>query len=312
MPQSLKGVFCPTLTPVDRDLEQNLGAFIGHCRRLLDEGCHGLAVYGTTSEANSFSVEERMAGLEALVEAGLPAARIIPGTGCCALTDSVRLTAHAVRLGCAGVLMLPPFYYKGVGDDGLFKGFAEVIERVGDDRLRVYLYHIPPVSSVPFSLALVERLVGAYPETVIGLKDSSGDWSYTDALLRALPGFGAFSGSEVFLLANLRAGGVGCITASANVNAPAIRRLYDHWSGADADAMQEDLSRRRQIIQASPLIPSLKRILAHHLGDEGWCNLRPPLMPLDAAQAARLIADLDGDGFAMSSSPASTPAVASA
>ena len=195
--------------------------------------------------------------------------------------------------------MLPPFYYKGVSDDGLFKGFAEVIERVGDNRLRVYLYHIPPVSNVPISLALVERLVSAYPNSVVGLKDSSGDWSYTEALLRALPGFAVFSGSEAFLLANLRAGGAGCITASANVNAPAIRHLYNHWSGANSDALQADLTRRRMIIQAAPLIPSLKRILAHHLGDEGWSGLRPPLLPLSPDQAAALIAELEGAGFVL-------------
>jgi 4-hydroxy-tetrahydrodipicolinate synthase len=145
----------------------------------------GLAAFGTNSEANSLTVDERIELLEKLVEGGIDPARMMPGTGCCALGDSVRLTAHAVKLGCAGVLMLPPFYYKGVSDDGLFRNFAEVIERVGDARLQIYLYHIPPVSQVAISLPLIERLLKAYPENIAGVKDSSGDWKNTKAMLDA-------------------------------------------------------------------------------------------------------------------------------
>ena len=157
--------------------------------------------------ANSLTVAERLGLLDALVEAGLPAARMMPGTGTCALPDTVELTRRAVAHGCGGVLMLPPFYYKDVSDDGLFASYAEVIERVGDSRLRVYLYHIPPVSRVPLSLALIERLLHRYPGTVAGIKDSSGDWDNTRAMLERFQprGFDVFSGSETFLLATLRA-----------------------------------------------------------------------------------------------------------
>ena len=185
MTQRLRGVLSPVVTPFRKDYAPDAQRFVRHCKWLLDHGCAGLAVFGTNSEANSLSVEERMTLLESLVEAGVPAAKLMPGTGCSALTDSVRLTAHAVKLGCAGALMLPPFYYKGVPDEGLFRNFSEVIQRVGDDRLQLYLYHIPPVAQVPITLGLIERLLKAYPKTVAGVKDSSGDWNNTQAMIDA-------------------------------------------------------------------------------------------------------------------------------
>ncbi len=172
---TLRGVFAPTLTPVDEDLQIDTARWIEFSHALLDNGCNGLCPFGTTSEANSFSVEERIDALEQLVDSGVDAAKLMPGTGCSALTDTVRLTAHAAGLGCGGVLMLPPFYYKGVSDEGIYRNVAEVIERVGDERLHIYLYHIPPQAVVGYSLDLIERLIADFPGTVVGIKDSSGD-----------------------------------------------------------------------------------------------------------------------------------------
>ena len=169
----IRGVLSPVVTPFKADLSPDPDRFVRQCRWLLSQDV-GLAVFGTNSEANSLSAEEKIELLDRLVEGGLDPARLMPGTGCCALTDSVRLTAHAMKLGAGGVLMLPPFYYKGVSDDGLFRSFAEVIERVGDRRLRVYLYHIPPVSQVPITLALIERLLKAYPGIVAGREGQLG------------------------------------------------------------------------------------------------------------------------------------------
>ena len=180
--QSPRGVLAPVVTPFTSDLRPDVARLVRHCRWLLDNDV-GLAVFGTNSEANSLTVAEKLELLDALVEAGLPAARMMPGTGTCALPDTVELTRRAVAHGCGGVLMLPPFYYKGVSDDGLFASFAEVIERVGDPRLRIYLYHIPPVSMVPISLPLIDRLLRRYPGTIAGIKDSSGDWNNTRAML---------------------------------------------------------------------------------------------------------------------------------
>ena len=240
-----------------------------------------------------------MALLEAAVEGGVDAGLMMPGTGCCALTDSVRLTRHAVEAGCGGVLMLPPFFYKGIGDDGLFRSIAEVIERVGDSRLKVTLYHIPPQAQLGFSLALIERLITAYPDTVVGLKDSSGDWSNTKAIIDAFPGFATFSGSEVFLLDNLRAGGVGCITATGNVNMAAIRGVYDHWRDADAEPRQQAITLARETIQAQPMIPALKAIVAAHHDDPGWARVRPPMLELPAEEARALLAALRTLDFAL-------------
>lgn len=293
------GVWAPAITPFHRDLTPDAERFAQHARWLLDNGCSGLAAFGTNSEANSLSVEERMALLDYLVAHGVPAERLMPGTGCCALTDSVKLTGHAVGLGCAGALMLPPFYYKGVSEEGLFRNFAEIIERVGDGRLRMYLYHIPPVAQVPITVALVERLLKRYPQTVAGLKDSSGDWDNTKSLLDAFAGsgFDVFAGSEVFLLANMRHGGVGCISATANVNPAAIHHVFEHWRDDDADALQAGITATRAVVQKYPMIPALKAMVAQEFGDPEWVTVRPPLVELTDEQRGSLAADLDRHGF---------------
>jgi 4-hydroxy-tetrahydrodipicolinate synthase len=299
-PQRIKGVLSPVVTPVKSDYSPDAQRLIRQCRWMLGQQC-GLAVFGTNSEANSFSVNERIALLEALVGSGVDPRRMMPGTGCCSLSDSIQLTAHAVKLGCAGVLMLPPFYYKGVSDEGLFRSFSEVVQRVGDSRLRVYLYHIPPVSQVPITLPLIERLIKAYPNTVVGMKDSSGDWNHTKAVLDAFgkSGFDVFAGSEAFLLATMRNGGVGCISATANINPAAIDKLYREWQNPDADAQQDALNRLRNTVAKYPMIPALKQIVAHYSGDAGWARVRPPLVELTAEQATNLVADLRTLEFSM-------------
>jgi 4-hydroxy-tetrahydrodipicolinate synthase len=298
--QRITGVLSPVVTPFGADLRPDPERFVRQCRWLLSQNV-GLAVFGTNSEANSLSVEEKIDLLDRLIGAGLDPARMMPGTGCCALPDSVRLTAHAVKLGCGGVLMLPPFYYKGVSDDGLFRSFAEVIERVGETRLRVYVYHIPPVSQVPITLGLVERLLKAYPVQIAGMKDSGGDWKNTQAFLDAFAksGFDVFAGSETFLLQNMRNGGAGCISATANVNPGSIARLYDTWQAADADAQQARLDAIRGVFAKFPMIPALKAAIAHYGNDAPWGTVRPPLVDLTPAQAKALMAELDQKDFTM-------------
>jgi 4-hydroxy-tetrahydrodipicolinate synthase len=297
----ITGVLAPVVTPFRADYSPDAERFVRHCQWLLAQGCAGLAVFGTNSEANSMSVAEKVALLEALVAGGVPAAKLMPGTGACALSDSIALTKKAVALGCAGVLMLPPFYYKGVSDEGLYRNFAEVIERVGDARLQLYLYHIPPVSGVPITLALIERLLKAHPQAVAGAKDSSGDWANTKAMLDAFgsAGFDVFPGSEVFLLDGLRAGGKGCITATGNVNPAAIDNVYRNWRSKDADALQAGITATRKIVQSVPMIPALKAAIAHYADDPEWKRLRPPLVELTAVEEKTLIDGLKADGFAM-------------
>ncbi|MGI9406486.1 MAG: dihydrodipicolinate synthase family protein [Hyphomicrobiaceae bacterium] len=296
----LEGVVAPVLTPFDGNGAPDAERFLAHARWLLAEGCTGLAPFGTTSEAASLGLEERARLLDALIDGGIPSAQLMPGTGLTSVPDSVKLASQAAAHNVAGVLMLPPFYFKGVSDDGIFAHIAEVIEQVGNANLRVYLYHIPPVAQVGFSLQLIERLRKAYPSAIVGLKDSSGEWANTAAVIEKNPGFDVFAGSEVFLLQTLRAGGVGCITASANVNPSGIRRVFDNWETDDADAFQKDITETRNTVQAYPMIPALKAIKAAMLNDSAWSAPRPPLEPLDAADAAALVNALEQKhGFAI-------------
>ena len=296
----IKGVLTPVITPFDRQLKPDAKRLERQCRWLLEQDV-GLALFGTNSEANSLSLVEKRALLDAIVGAGLPTARMMPGTGCSALTESVELTKHAVQLGCAGVLMLPPFYYKGVSDEGLYRNYSEIIQRVGDSRLRIYLYHIPPVSQVPISLPLIERLLKQYPGTIAGTKDSSGVWENTKAMLEQFQpqGFDVFAGSETFLLATLRLGGAGCISATANVNPAAIARLAKDWKGADADEEQKALDVVRTTFAKFPMIPALKAAVAQFSGDDDWAIVRPPLVELDGSQRRALVAAMSAIGFAI-------------
>ena len=297
--QRFEGVLVPVITPFNEDLSPDTEAYITHCKWMLEQGVDGLAIFGTTSEANSLTVNERIQLLDALVENDVPANKLMPGTGACSIIDASVLTTHAVKHGCGGVLMLPPFYYKAVDTEGLFASYSEVIHRVGDDRLKVYLYHIPPVAQVPIGLDLIERLVVAYPDTVVGLKDSSGDWDNTKAILDRFPGFSTFAGSEGFLLDTLRNGGAGCITASGNANPAGIRKVYNAWKedSIAADRLQSRISEIRTTLQSYPMIPALKVMTARFTEKANWTLTRPPLMPLTDKQTKGLITDLDALNF---------------
>lgn len=293
------GILAPVVTPFRRDLSPDPERLIDHCRWLLTKKT-GLAVFGTNSEGTALSVDEKLALLDSLVDAGIEPGRLMPGTGCCALTDTVTLTRYATELGCGGVLMLPPFYYKNVSDEGLFASYSEVIQRVGSNSLRIYIYHIPPVAQVGVSVDLVERLVRHYPRTVVGIKDSSGDWSNTQALIgRKSDDFRVFAGSEMFLLQTMRAGGAGCISAAANINPAAIHQLYAGWQGATADSLQQGLNEFRLLLQRYPMIPALKAVIARYTRETEWGIVRPPLVELASDQYQTLIEMLEKRGFSM-------------
>ena len=293
------GVWSPVLVPLTPDLGIDAERFVAHARWLLGQGCHGLALFGTTSEANSFSVPERKALLEKVVDSGISPDRLMVGTGCCAFPDSVELTRHAVEAGCRRVLMLPPFYYKGMSDDGLFRSFGEVIERVGDPDLRVFLYHFPGLSGVPITEGLTALLDKEFPRVIAGMKDSSGDWSNTRTMLDRFPHLAIFPGSETFLLDGLRAGGAGCITATSNVNAAGARAIFDAWNdgGDDADAKQAEATAVRHAIERHPGIPAQKFLVAHHRKDSAWRSVRPPMMALGDDEGRELLRALDKTGF---------------
>ncbi len=322
MTQRIRGVLAPVLTPFKADLSPDRERFIAHCKWLLSQNC-GLAPFGTTSEANSLSIEERSTLLDALVAAGINTSRMMPGTGCCSITETVKLTSQAVKHGCAGVLMLPPFYYKSVSEEGLYRYFSEVVQRVGDARLKIYLYHIPPVAVVGITTGLVERLLKAYPNVIAGMKDSSGDWNNTKTFLEAFAvragravspdarsssdpatdtqtTFDVFVGSESFLLASMRNGGAGTISATANVNPAAIHKLLAEYPNADADDQQAKLNLVRDLFgKKYPMISALKQAIATYANDPAWRTVRPPLVELTAEQAKTLAAELKAISFTM-------------
>ena len=291
-------VLAPALTPFNADLSVNQPAFITFCRWLVAQGA-GLAVFGTNSEANSLALSEKLTLLEALVEAGLPPASIVPGTGLCALPETIALTRRAVELGCAGTLTLPPFYFKPAADDGLFAYYAQLIEAIGSDRLKLYLYHIPQFTGVPITCALIERLRRAYPSTVIGIKDSSGDWANTERMLREFPGFAVYPASEALLEKALPLGAAGCISATANVQPRAIAQAIDLWGTPQFEDAQASIKTVRTLFQAQPMIPALKHVVAEQFGDASWRHVRAPLVAADPAWATSLSAQLAESGFRM-------------
>ncbi len=295
-PERIRGVLAPVLTPFDKELNPDPKRFVAFCRVLTQLGM-GLAPFGTTSEGNSLSVDEKLMLLDALAAGGIDMARVLPGTGTCALSDTVRLSAHAIRLGAAGVLVLPPFYYKGVTEEGLFRAYAGVIDRVGDPRLRIYLYHFPRQSGVPLSLSLIERLLKAFPGIVVGIKDSSGEWPNMEAMRKAFPGFDVFSGSEAVGLKLLRQGGAGIISANANVNGAAMVELVKRWREPDAEGLQEALTAFRVAMQDFPLIAALKTLVARATGDQAWRLTRPPLVDLTIEAEDAMVKRLEKAGF---------------
>lgn len=289
-----RGVFCAALTPVDADLQPDHATFVAHCRQLVADGCTGVALLGTTGEANSFSTGERQALLEAALAGGLRPDQLLPGTGVTALTDSVALTRHAVSLGVHTVVMLPPFYYKDVSEDGLFAAYAEVIERVGDARLRVLLYHIPQMSALPIPFGLIERLRARYPQTVVGIKDSAGKLENMTAMVERFPGFAVLSGADPLMLPLLKAGGAGAITATTNLVAADLAFVFRHHAdparAAEVEAAQARVVAMRGLASTYAQMASLKTLLAARTGQAGWTRMRPPLLPLPQAQADDLMA----------------------
>ncbi|MEQ1943455.1 dihydrodipicolinate synthase family protein [Mesorhizobium sp. VNQ89] len=294
----LSGVFAPVLTPFKADLSIDKRAHLRFCKWLLANNA-GLAVFGTNSEANSLSVDERLELLDNLLASGIPASRLVPGTAASALPDSVVLTRAAVNAGSAAVLMLPPFFYKNVSEDGVFASYAEVIERIGDASLKVLLYHIPQFSGVPITLPLIDRLVSRYPDTVVGLKDSSGVLENTLSVLREFPQLRVFCASESLLLETMRHGGAGCISACANVNPAAIDSLCNNWDQPNAESLQQVLNPVRKIFETRPMIAALKTATARLGSHADFATVRPPLVRFGEAQGDELMSALAAVGFAM-------------
>lgn len=296
MSDRFQGVITPLLTPYNDDHSIAYDLYLEHAATCLEGGAHYLSPFGTTSEALSNTATERMAALERLVSTGTARAdQLMPGTGLCALEETLSLCRHAVDLGCAAVMVLPPFFFTNASDEGLYRYFSQLIEALGTDAFKMCLYHIPQNTGVGISPSLAARLNEAYPEVVVAYKDSSGKWENTRAVIEAAPGISVFPGSESFMAKAVKLGGGGCISASCNSNIKAIRALYDlvragDWDGAEAALGPVNV--HRKAIQDGGLIPALKALKAHQTGDARWLTLRPPLENADPALGPELAATL--------------------
>ncbi|MDF1792956.1 MAG: dihydrodipicolinate synthase family protein [Thalassobaculaceae bacterium] len=294
MSERIKGVMAAGLTAFNDDLTIDVQGTLDHSKWLLANGCDGVLLFGTTGEANSLSMKERLDFLDVLGGSGLPMDKMMIGTGCCALPDTIELTKKTLEIGIESALMLPPFYYKNPSDDGLYATFARAIEGVNDSRLKVYLYHFPQMSAVPFSHDLIGRFLKDFPGVFCGIKDSSGDFENMKAMAETFDGFDVFAGTERYLLDTLKVGGVGTITATGNCTSAMCGAVYAAWkAGApDAEGLQEQLTAQRLALQNYPAAAGLKELLARESGKSSWRNVRPPFLPLAKEKADALATDM--------------------
>jgi len=281
-----RGLFTASLTPMNDDLSVNYTCLVEHINWLLDNGSNGICLLGTTGEANSFSIEERMDVLDEVIDANIEPHKLLVGTGTCVITDTIILTQHAVSKGVGGVLMLPPFYYKDLSDQGVLDYFKLVIEGVDDANLKIYLYNFPKMTGVSFTLPLVKKLIEAFPGVIVGMKDSSGDWKGMQAVCVEIPGFQLFTGTEKYLLDTLRAGGAGCISATFNASIQYGANVYTNWQKPEADDLQAKLNEIRKEFEVDSFISSLKFLFSKWFDNPKWLNVRPPnSLPSTSTQA---------------------------
>jgi 4-hydroxy-tetrahydrodipicolinate synthase len=292
----LRGVFSASATPLTADGAIDHVAFASHCQTLFSDGCDGVALLGTTGEANSFSVGERMEMVDRAIAGGIEPARLLPGTGQTSVGDTVTLARHAVEAGVRAVLVLPPFYYKDITDEGLFRFFSEVVEGVASNRLRVVLYHIPQVAGVGISAALIGRLMTAFPGIVAGLKDSSPDLPNMCAIAEAFPDLSVLAGSDRYLLPLLKVGGAGCITASSNLIVAKLRFIFDNWASSteagEVATAHANVEAWRELLISNPQVPALKAMLAHRYAAPEWERVRPPMVELTEQQRKTVLAEM--------------------
>jgi len=289
MTQRLSGVIAAIATPVDEHGAPDVKRAINLARYLLDNGCDGLNVLGTTGEATSFSVDERKSVMDAYKANGLPLQQLMVGTGAASVSDAVALTRHAAELGFAGALVLPPFYYKGVPDEGLIAYIDTLIKATERKPISIYLYHFPAMSGVPWHVPLIRRLLDSFPSRIAGLKDSSGDMAYARSAAAISRNFAVFPSTEAALLEARQGDFAGCISATANLNADLCARAWSQGDGAALDAAVAI----RKLFDGKPLVSGVKALLAHIHGDPALSRVRPPLAPFSAADRASVIVGHD-------------------
>ena len=287
------GVLAALVTPFTEALEPDTQTLFAHCRWLLDNGCTGLVMLATAGEANSLSLRQRLGMIDAAGAAGLPLPQMIIGGGSCALDEAVALTKTIAGAGAAAALLLPPFYYRDTGEEGLFRFYATLIERVGAPALRVVLHHRPQASGAPITDALITRLRREFGAIIAGVQNGAGDWPTTRALIANFPELAIFSGTERFLLETLRAGGRGCISATLNLTAPLAGAVHEEWESREADGLQRALTTLRHVFDHYPTPQAPKEMLAQVTNLPRWREVLPPLLPLPAERREELSERLD-------------------
>jgi 4-hydroxy-tetrahydrodipicolinate synthase len=287
--KTLSGVIAAVATPIEDNGAPDLARATRLARHLLDNGCDGLNVLGTTGEATSFSLDERKAVMNAYKADGLPLNRLMVGTGAAAVSDAVALTRHAAELGFAGALVLPPFYYKGVPDDGLVAYIDALVNATADRPIPIYLYHFPAMSGLPWHVALIKRLLASFPTRIVGLKDSSGDMAFARSAAAVSPNFAVFPSTEAALLEARSGAFAGCISATANCNADLCARA---WREGDAAALDAAVTIRK-LFDGKPLVSGVKALLAHIHGDPALARVKPPLAALSAGDRTAVTAGHD-------------------
>ncbi len=288
MTSSLRGIFAAVLTPYAEDLSCDAALLAQHCRRLLDEGCHGVSLFGTTGEGPALCAAERCRGLEAVRDAGVPTDRLLPATGAASLPETVELSRHALSVGCCNLLVMPPFFFKNVPDEGVYRFFSELVERVGDASARYYLYNFPAVTGVAIGREVVGRLRATLGPAIAGVKDSSGELAYMTGLLSDHPGMAVFTGWETLFRDLVRAGGSGNISGMANIIAPELRRIFDRPDDTSLETLRAALERLVATVSGMAVTPAIKELTAHLRGEPSWRRLRPPLEGVSAADARTL------------------------
>lgn len=299
---SLRGVWPAALTPFDDQLAVDVPRLVRHCRGLLKAGCRGISLFGTTGEGTALSAAERRTALDAVIADGISPDRLIPAVGCCDVPTTAELSAHAADHGVAGVLALPPFYPKDSREEGIYRHFASVIERLGaKPGLRVprlCLYNFPFHTGVTLSPRLVRRLSDAFPGVVTAIKDSSADWPLSSAYLDTLPDLDVFVGDENSILKARGKNGAGAISGMANVMAPTLISLVE-GPPKEADALDAIVRKSVQALHGHPFVATVKAVIAARSGDAGWLAVRPPLEPAPGAVGASVLDALQRAGASL-------------
>ena len=300
---ALKGVWVPVLTPQNSDLLIDKNRFFHHLDWLFQHEINGVVLFGTNGEANSFSVQERMLLLEWVKKEGISNEKVIVGTGCSALTDTIALIEHAIGLGYFNHLVLPPFYYKNPSINGLENNFSEIINRIDNKHFKIYLYNFPQLSGIQLGVELVEMLSEKFPNSIVGYKDSSGDWDNTSQIMKKCPHISMFPGSETFLSKALEKGAAGVITGTGNVNPGMVKQTYEAFYNDKKKSiiLQKKIDDFRTAVQKYPLISALKGLIEYYRKDEGWQYLRPPLTALSEDDLKNLIESIDPLEFSLKS-----------